>query len=523
MSIESYKNLSIDACAHAERMAAHAKAMYGRCQQIAKAPSRFGTACLALTAGAQQLYNGNAFFGTASLALGAREIWNLTALAQTDDLSNQLNDIEADIGVIEALEKANQKSFADVNQNLLQIQDNVTAIENQLSAIGKINAAGNQAVEKKKAHAEQLNRESIGYFETAQKHCRSSMTLLEKLKQNHGLVESAFQKSKEIIENKGSIEEKTQQLMQIAQEASKTCNEGQHLLSQMMEEWQNSMEFFHKGKEKKDAAFAAAAEAVQVAQAVFKTTHEKVEVNGDCQQKILHAQEELKKVEQRSAQIVQVIEEMKEELERAQKCAASKLDTSDLLIATAITASAPVGAAYAVLAGVAATYAWRNKTTIAKASRSVYHFFSGMQEKAPKPMGREQMLSVEFDETSSGYLGYAMGRKSQTVGRVRIALDHGEEIAIRFNADERNKISKLDVLNLYQLLNKKVQDGSLSPKRCLALLDQLQDIRVDRGKEKGVFKGFIKETDTTFCILSMLKELCHSRTKNLSLTGSLAY
>lgn len=518
-SVAPVPQLGDTLCDRAEKIYSQTKALRTFVQNTASNPMRAGCSIVALLTGVSSLWAGDIFTGAIATTCGAKELWNLYGSEASTDLQRLLNDINADAGMIQTLEEANRKSYQTVNTNLDLISEDVRTLQSQLSEISAINSNGLLQVVAKKEEAKHYNSEANKTYGAA---AQLFVAAKQKLGQAEGYYDQCgkvFSEIEKIAKNDDpdvTLEEKIESLIQTSRKASQNCKAGKAMLDASSEDLCNALKLLKEANRLKDQATAACASATQMAEDTLHAGMEKAKYTGECQQRIKATQDEMKKIQKRSDQIMELIEELKADVVAAKREAAGKFSMADMAVGIGVAAMVvpPAGIIYGAATGISAMYAFRNSETISWAAKKVYNWAMGVPTPVANPMEDKELTRVSFNESSSGYWGYFVQRRaSVTVGTLQINLGNGEEMALPFNLNNKDMIAKEGLLNLFQVINERVTQGKMPPQRCLEIIQQLETLKISRGQLHPDVNGLIKSKSPTYAIVSLLKETCEKRVK----------
>lgn len=476
-------------------------------------PMRAGCSLLTFYAGATSLLSGDIVNGLIVTTIGAKEVWNQCRGESSSSLQRLLNDINADAGMIQTLEEANRDSFNTVKGNLGLIDQGVSTLQSQLDAIKGINAQGSKVIKEKKEESLSLNAQSLAAYQKAAALFKNTQSKLEQSSGYYAECGKLFGQIEKIAKAEDpniNLQEKIDNLVETARSASENSKSGKTLLDASAVNLNEALEELKKANSLKDQATAASYAAIQMAEDASHAIAEKVVYTKECNEKIKATQKEMEKIQKRSDQIMGLIEELKRDVVDAKQEAEKKFGLSEVVVGVGVAAAMgpSLGLVYGAATGVSALYAFRNSSTLAGTASKMYNWAVGVSEPESKPMGPNELISVEFNKTSSGYWGYfVQQRPSVTVGTLKVNLGD-TQMEIPFNLNERDKIPKENLLDLFKVMNKKVMAGTLDPKRCLAILDRLETVSMDRKDLHPVEMGLIERRSPTYAIVTLLREAC---------------
>lgn len=416
-----------------------------------------------------------------------------------DNVTSLLQDAQSGLTMIQTLEAANDQSLSNVKQNLDTASQYVQNLGKKIEEIEHIADYGLQQLIAKKAEAATLYREANQLFAEAQK---SFTTSQDKL----GIANSLFKKTlagfselSSIANSKqGSPEEKLNQFVEIARKmcfqcqiAKQTMDGSNGLLSQ-------GQELLNQAIAKQMEAYGAASAATNMSQ----MTLEQQKVHNQSMKNykqgldsvVAETQKEIGRIEERRKVVQEINSDVLSDLERAEELAQDKFGYTSLILGTAI--GGPLGLGYGPLGGLAGVTAGVKvvhdlRNTHYQSVRKVCDYLFGVkvEEKKESLTDNKRPVVLKFDEVSSGTWGrYVQKRPSKTVGEVRINLD-SEELSLRFNLNNKNRIAKRDLIKLQKRLLEELKAGSLTPAHCLEIISQLKAMEIVRPGEHSAIKG----------------------------------
>lgn len=480
-------------------------------------PMRAGCSVITFLVGLSSLWAGDLFSGAVATVCGAKELWNLSHPDSLAGLERLFNDIHADVGMIQTLEEANQESCRTVQNNLTLIGQGVATLQSQLESIASINEQGLSNVQDKKAEAVRFNGEAQSEYQKATQLFQSAQTKISQSQEQYGQCGTLFKQIDQIAKNEDpnlSLQEKIDALIDSSQSASESCKAGKTLLDAAALDLAHALSALQRADRLKDSATTAFAQAAQMAEDALQAGAEKTAYTRECQQTIEATQREMGRIQERSQQIIALINDLKNDVNAAKAEAQSRFGLSEVSagIAVAAVMVPPLGMAYGAISGISAMYAVRHSPAISSVAKAVYRFVKGIEAPKVQPMTDNELVRAEFSETSSGYWGYfVQRRRSTTVGTIQVNMGRDSVYSIPFNLNQRDKIAKADLLDLLQFMTRSVNSNALSPQRCLDILTQLETITMDRGSLNPSQHGFISKTASTYAIVTLLKETCQQR------------
>lgn len=476
-------------------------------------PTRFASSVIALGTGLAYIYSGDLMTGGFATLVGAKEIYNQCCTGDTSTLQGLLNDIHADVDMIKTLEEGQQQSFKAIDENLVLIRGDVNALYNKLDQIKGLNTKGLNEIEQSKRQAYEKGLKAKEAYRTALNLFTDAKGLFASSKDIYAKCGDCFLRIQQIAENQDAntpILEKMNDLVSVAKEASRNCETGKNKLDTADEKFSEAMKAFSLASQLKDEAVTMISRVVQNAEDTLKAGLEKAQYTKKCAEKIHATEKELKEIKERSDDVMRLLNEMSSDITKAKNEAQKKLDPSDMIIGvgTGVLLSS-MGTFSALAAGATAAYAWHHGTTIANTTKNVYNFFLGAPSQSLKPMPKDKHVRVSMDEKSSGYYGnWVKGRRSYTHGCLDVKL--GNETA-QFRCDLNQSeypVAKEDLFTLYNKMFVKLKDETLSPAECEKVLQQLENISVERGHLHPSVKGLLKPSQAAYALVKALRQYC---------------
>jgi hypothetical protein len=509
----SNKQLGRTLLDRAENIYVQTKAVRQLASSAMQNPARFGCSVVTLTTGVAKIFSGDLLSGGIVTALGVQELYNQCSSGNSH-LQKLLSDIGADVDMVRCLEEGQQQSCKVVAEHLGQISLEVTNLHSQLNQIKNLNTESIKSLEgaKEQAYdkgckAEQAYSKALGLFNEARDSFGASKEIYQK-------CAASFKCIKDLTADKNegtSILEKIDSLVEVADHAYIQCANGKVKLDNADQKFSEAMTALFEAAGLKDQALNMISKAVQSAEDTLKAGLEKTQYTTECDQKIAATKKELQEIQERSEDVMSLLDEMSEEVKKAKVEAAQKLDPSDVILGVgAGVLIAPIGAVSAVAVGVTAAYAWHNGTTVASTTKKVYNYFFGTPLPQPARMGHDEVVRVNLQAKSSGYWGsWVRGRQSFTLGSVDVKLGEGDELSMRLDLnDKKYPICKEDLFTLYSRMFTKLKAGLLTPEHCKKVLENLKKVDISRGGFNPDVTGVIYQSQAANGLVKALYKLC---------------
>lgn len=187
--------------------------------------------------------------------------------------------------------------------------------------------------------------------------------------------------------------------------------------------------------------------------------------------------------------IMELFKEMAEEVKNAKQEASKKLDPFAVVVGvgTGILSSS-FGTFSAFAVGVAAAYAWQNGSAIVNTAKKVYESILEAPVLSPLPPNRDECILINKTPISRNWW-----KKESSHSEGNLDVNFGNEVmTFRFNLnDSEYPISKEDLLTLYTIMCRKLENKTLDPQRCKNILFQMETVSVpfdDRSSVMGLLK-----------------------------------
>ncbi len=496
---------ALSLCDQAKQMYERAAALRAVYQAVSKQPARAGCAAVCMSVGLCELLSGNLISGTITTGAAALEISHLFRGGVSSDLQRAFDDLDADVGMVQELQEANAVSYRTIEQQLIVASEGVKGLQEELASVEALHGKGLSGFEEKRQEAASLNQQASAAYASATSLFLSAQEKMGASQKSYQSCKQAFEDIQHMLadsDERGEIQSSTELLAKAAKQASLSCDEGKNLLDESNILMQQAFEQLQKAHDLKNQANRAADRLLQEAEDSLRRIVEKSALIETCDKAVNAAQQELKKVQKRHDQIMRLIEALKKDIRTARELAESRWTTSELVAgmgtAVCLASTSPFSA---IVVGGAAAYALRHRADLFSGASKIYRWAVGAIEPPKKSMEESECLRMEFSATSSGYWGYFIEKRpSSTVGTVDIHLGKGEIHSLSFDLRNDDKIAKLDVLELLQLMTERIMKGKLTPKRCLAILDQLTSPE----------KKLVQERSELNSIIDLLRERCVS-------------
>jgi tetratricopeptide (TPR) repeat protein len=476
-------------------------------------PARFGCSVVALMSGLSGVYSGNLWTGTIATAAGAKELYNLCTTGNTSTLHRLLSDINADVDMIKTLEEGQQQSFRVVEDNLNLIHGDLNTLYGKLDQIKQLSDHGLDSITKGKERATEIGSGAKEAYREALQLFKEAKEVFSSSKKTYKECSWSFEQIQKIAKMEGShltAQEKIDALVKVAGEASTHCQKGKYELDAADRLFSQAMEAFAKASNLKDQSIEEISKVIQSAEDTLKANEEKAQYTKESLKRLDTAQKEVQEVKERAKDVMRLLNEMSDDVRKAKNEADKKLDPSDVVVGvgTGIFLSS-MGSFTALAVGVTAAYAWHNGTTIADTTKKIHNYFSGKTVPPKQPMGADEVVRVTMDEHSSGYYGsWFKKRGSNTLGTLDVNLP-GEVVQFRIDLNQNDyPVSKEDLFTLYKKMFTQLKEGTLSPEGCEKVLNQLHQVKIDRGGLHEPVNGLAKKSQAAHGIVKALTQYC---------------
>ena len=477
-------------------------------------PCRVACSITSLVAGLAQVYAGNFSQGGLATIVGLKELYNLTHTGNVSTLEKLLNDIHADVGMIQTLEEGQRTSYDLIATHLESISGRFTEIDSQLGAIQKIATNGLESLAIKKAQAEEKALQAASIYEEALALFRQGRCAYTEAEQTYDRGGEAFQAIQDIVKNAENIPigETLAQLSQAALTAKAACCLGKEQWALADRSLTSALAKFEEAGRLRESASILHAELSLEAENTLKATREKAHYSLGFKETIIEAKKELQEVQECSDDILILLDEMSKELTRAKEEAQKMIKPSSLFVGIGTSVFlASLGTVAPIVVGVTAAYAWNNGTALSTIKK-VYNDCLGKSSTAVlPPVSSDQEVDWQFDSISTGWYGWAKGRLSQTEGTLRVNLGT-EVVPLRFNLNDTDyPIAKTDLLALYKRLFTLVREDRLEPARCKEILCKMENLTIPRERFNETISGVIRGGQGAYALVRKLKNLCDKK------------
>lgn len=422
-------------------------------------------------------------------AMTAKKAWD-RFYGQKDGLTRLLDDIEGGMHAIGSTIQSSQKEIELVKQSARSLEAKYNALMNNLEEINKIVDHGDAEIKAKKAQLEANAKTLLNKMQGMKAQLEAIMAKQSAAMDSFNAAKTQFVKinglaAKE-VKTADELKNICEQITNMANAGSKHCADGvkelteaQEVLSQwnteMLDVQQLQVEVLNEAKN----IFEASERVEKEVQGKLAAAINQNDLSKDIQKINTHtsrAQEELE------VGFV-MVEETQEKVKEAQQQAAGMYTRGEVLTALVTTATfSSMGTVPAVAAGLLAMEAMRNKETVAQVAQTAKGIFYGKPaEMKPKFEG---LLTFTFDGQSTGMVNAIFGRPSATSGQLKIDLGEGKSFVCDVNfSNAKQGISIKDLTRLNEMLINGMINGSISPERCLSIINALSEQTVDRGTD----------------------------------------
>ncbi len=483
-------------------------------QKITEFAANKGTDALCGTAttltGLNYLYSGDFILGGTLTVAGAFKLYKTWGKNyDKSEVTRLIGDAKAGVQMIQTLEEANKESFSKVDANLDLVSQNVEKLTGQLADINELATNGNQDLEKQKAVASQLYQEANELFTQARQALQESrkeigeadQLFTDALNQFGSLLQSAQSET-------GSFEERVELFTNDAKIVHKQCLDAKTHLETSGTSFDKALLILQAAIDKNNEASLEAGKALQMATDSLKMIQAKAEIENDCQEEIQVIRDELDDIKERKKIQGDLLQDVYDDLTQAEQINESNWGTFSVCVGAPLgfiagnAIGGMIGGATGVPVGV----------QLVHDRKKIGNFLFGA-DPVPTPAAptSKNPVTFKFNEKSSGFWGrYIDKRPSYTVGKS--AVDLGDEhVSYDFNLNDKNRISKKNLLDLSNRLADKLDKGIITPEYCLQILSNLETLEIDRDKYHQKAVGLIPQNSPYFGNVRML---CKNMLKN---------
>jgi len=415
--------------------------------------------------------------------LTIRDAWG-RVFGRIDNLDQLLTGAQASLDAIEFYGELNQEEAETIKAKANDLKKDYEALVGQLKSIKNIADHGNEEIKKFKEEAasqiinalEQIEKAKKS-FEIVQKEQKAARVFLnlgkDKAQEMLNLSQSA----------EGTLEERFEQFQKLAQECPDLSEKALKYLTRAQKATNDGLAELDKAREIQAKALLALANVEKVSEVFAQeikaqtligslrvSIEEKIEKIQECAQKIIDNIED---------EFV-IIDNVKEDLEDLRNEVNKRWTNGAVAVGLVTVAVAPLGPVGKVAAGYAAAAAWTNKESIRDGVEKV--FAKPFPVQKPQVQG---LLTFKFNDKSTGWANrYFKKQASKTCGDLKIDLGNGKtfDCQVNFNS-KRDAIRTESLVELNKTMYQGLKDGSMSPERCLEIIQQLRTEVIDRGSE----------------------------------------
>jgi|GEM_PF-4186344 len=447
-----------------------------------KQPTRSFNALYTFGAGMGSLLSGN-LLGLAGVLSGGKGLYDLSSQIENTQLHSILRDINADAEMIGILAQGQEKHYHIIGDNLESIKNDVNELTGKLREIQSINTQGITELQARQHAALTLNKRAIASYEHAEELFAQAQRFSRHSRAIFGKFTHLFQKILHIVGQKNLD---VALLEKVTKQAVSSCKNGQDLLDRADEKFNEAFTALREANALKSEAIQKLTLAAQQAEDAFKAGLEKAQYTQKCETTIASTQKRLDRAKQGIKQLLRLVGSLKRDIIKANEATQGKWDNRDFYsgLATGATAGYVYGPITAVACGWATATLVHYNERIRSAAKRAYHYLAG---EAPEPsitLKQGELVRAVFADTSSGHWGALRGHPSRTVGTLFINLGAFHTVALPFNLNNENPVSKLDFLNLLEFMGKKLQDKSMTPEHFDGVIHKLSKKILIEGEER---------------------------------------
>jgi predicted RecB family endonuclease len=429
-----------------------------------------------------------------------------------NQLQYLLGEATAGIEMMRTLQDKNIQSCSFVEDNLYQIQTNVQELTKRLTDIDQLATSGRQDIEEKKEMAAQSFADAKALFAESE---LSFKKAYEQKQESSKIFEETlcdFENLLALSSNPKELEKDPAKLAILAKEMQEKCLAAQYLLQESSACLEQGLSMFQEANLQQEKACTAWMQASDLAIQTFKEIQYKAEIaelKKDCEDRIEKSIKEVVSIKDREREMQVLALQVQGDIKDALHLADQQISLFDVAFGGTMGAlftggCNPIGMAAGIVVG---TKAFQYRSYI---GGKIDSWLFGPQQAAFSPP-QPYEINYKFNVRSTGFWGdYVEKRESKTKGMVQVNLGKDqfgrqEILKLEFNFNQKELLSKVDVLKLVEKLLQKVEKGAIPPEKCLHLIQSLENQVIMRGNKPCV--GFIKRNSPFF---GELKRICHS-------------
>ncbi len=447
-------------------------------ENMRQQPTRSFNALFACCAGAKLLAAGS-YAGPVGLVLGGREIYNLSRQPKPNNLHQILSGIHVKVETIGTLAENQEKHLDNIETKLASIKRDVDGLEENLSAIRSMNELGMQELHDGQLKAESCNRGAMAVYQKAEEIFIQAKNASLEARKNFELSTERFTELLTLIQSDHPdlllVKEKAEQALAFSKK-------GQELLCFSEQAFTQAFTAFQEANALRVQALSESFVVMQAVQQVMEFTREKAAFKANFNRQFAEIQKELQEARVEIQDILLLVNDLRQRLIAADIAVRSKLDGWDLLagLVTAVCAVSLFSPLTAIGTGAGAAYGVHYSDYLCNLATRANDYVCG---KAPPPvvaLRKNELVRAEFDAISSSFIGARIhGRPSHKVGTLYLDIgDSIDALPLRFNVENPQCISELDLWNLHHLLTQKVENRQITPQRCLEIIKRLSEVIV---------------------------------------------
>ncbi len=472
------------------------------------ATSRGYCATYTLLSGLFKVATGNWFSGAVATGAGAVELYKIFGNHQTNDLKRLLEDTGAGLEMLQALDQENKKSLISLESDLQKVQAGINELTNKLSQVEGIATFGRVELEQLKEEAKVEYTKAIAI---QQKVLEKLTSAKEKLSKGT----EALAKSKESIRQLSAQADQTvrssdvtkvlEQFQKVTEGAISQFSSAQKIIVEADEELSQAIGLLHDSNKQNERAITAATTAIATASEKFKAIKEiaKHEQQKEIlQDKTKCMENEIKLMQKRVDEQEEIVRDAQQNIKDAQDVITFGMQS--VIIGGGLGAffgnmvGAPVIGAPV---GVIAYHNWHNGGVISQATSAVTGKVRGAVygaeiHKPAAPDASKELLKFTFDNTSSGWGGWMLGKRSATVGNLEISLGK-EKINYRINLNSKMPLSITDMVDLRKRLMAAVSKNPALATEAESIVSGLKTLEIKRD-ERSTINGVVGSSTPYF-------------------------
>lgn len=483
----------------------------------------------------------NPIVGIPTALIGAHQIWKTFQTSDhKEEVKRLLDDSKAANDMVKTLSDSNKQALAVVKGQTDIIQTNMQDIKKRLNEIeslatGALDADEMREIDRDKQAAIKACLDVEQQFRYAEKILMRSQKRIQSSQESmHDKILVGFEELFAIPKKEGDGKELSKEFMEKAHILHKECKKVASTIDSGNLKLEAGIQLLNNALVAQKQAIELTTKVTTRVEVMCKNHQERLELikekaNADKQierseksLEIIHKQ--LDRMDVRMKRQQQLIEISNNNIKEAQAKIDDKFGMETLFFgggAGAILGGLIYGPVIGAPAGMlAGAELYHNRKAVFSGAEKVRNVVMGY-ETAPdlaKPFHVENRLKLAFANRSTSIWGRLCGRESKTAGKLEIKIHDNKTISCDFDLNRKEPLTLQDMNKLYQELLIAMQNEKISPKECVAIISQLETIKIDRGTSYAPVVGIIPKD---FVVFEELKDICNDLAEARELYGDL--